>query len=62
MNEQKQIESALSRRAGMTPERREALQKQMAQQTDWYGKCRKCGVHLTGTVAQLKEHTCGPTS
>ena len=29
-----------------------------AEQADWYGKCRKCGAELKGTIAVLKSHRC----
>jgi len=57
MNGQREIEGALQRRT-MTPEHREALAEANTQAPDWRGRCRKCGVVLTGTLVQLREHRC----
>lgn len=37
---------------------REALAKANAEAADWRATCRKCGRHLTGTLAQLQAHRC----
>lgn len=31
-----------------------------ATQTDWFTLCPKCRAKLTGTLAELKTHCCGP--
>lgn len=56
---QKAIEAGLRRRMGMSEEKREDLKVKLEQFNDWTATCRKCGATLTGTLADMKGHTCG---
>lgn len=58
MTDRREIEAALKRRLD---EARgpEGLKAWNEQQSDWWGVCRKCGAHLTGTPKQLRGHVCG---
>lgn len=52
------IEHSLKRARGLSPERREALDQELAAADDWYVFCRACGQKRVGTVEQLKQE-CG---
>lgn len=54
MSDQKAIESRLKRRAGMSPEKREALEAFNLTQT-YHGQCRVCRTTLSGTLAELRK-------
>lgn len=56
MNDQREREDKMIRSLGMTADAKSALAKAMDTQTDWYSVCLVCGEHLTGTLAQIKEH------
>lgn len=43
---------------GMTDEKRKALNEKLEAMTDFRGKCVKCGLEITGTLAQLRAHEC----
>lgn len=43
----------------MSKEAKEALEKALNSQKDWEATCRKCGQKLTGSLKELKEHSCG---
>lgn len=55
----KAILKRLQRNFGQSDAVRMHVREQNAIKTDWFGHCRKCGVRLEGTLAELKGHTCG---
>lgn len=42
----------------MDAERAVRLREYLDQQTDWVGKCRKCGKLVAGTPAFIRSHKC----
>lgn len=36
----------------------EAVRKFQEETEEWYATCKKCGVKLKGTLAQMRAHTC----
>lgn len=42
-----------------SPEAKATLKAFNEKQTDWYGWCRKCGKPLTGSLKDMREHSCG---
>lgn len=52
------LKGAADRHQGMDEDRKEELQEHLEQLNDWYATCPRCGVHCTGTIAQLKAHVC----
>jgi hypothetical protein len=46
----------------MSDKARAALNAKNEEFTDWRGKCRRCGAELTGSLKQLREHSCGEPS
>lgn len=54
--ERKAIEFALNRRA---LHGNPALDKFNSEQSDWYVTCPHCQANLRGTLAEIKEHSCG---
>lgn len=54
------VEAAHYRRTGGRDLARQRAAEAAKEQSDWWGRCRLCGVYLEGPLAQLKEHDCGP--
>lgn len=57
--ERKRAEHTMARRHGQTTEERARVKAFNDVQADWTARCRICGEILTGTPAQLREHTHG---
>jgi len=53
---------AASIRVGPRPEAVEYMRQGDAEADNWRAICQKCGIVLKGTIAQIKEHTCGEQS
>ncbi len=49
------IEAKLNR-GRITPEARERLEAFNKKQTDWFGRCQRCGKSVEGTIEALLAH------
>ena len=56
------VEAAHSRRTDAREIARQRAAEAAKTQSDWWGRCRRCGEVLEGTLKELKEHACGPAS
>lgn len=62
MSDKRAIEFAIRNRFGMDVESKIMLSEFNEKQTDWYTTCPKCKAQLRGTLAQIREHSCGDQS
>lgn len=56
------VEAKVGRMRAGPAKARQRLAEAAKTQADWWGLCRKCGTRIEGTIASLKEHTCGEPS
>lgn len=47
----------VGRRAGMSPEKREEMEKAAAA-AEWHGVCRRCKAQIKGTLEECRAHKC----
>ena len=59
MNERDEARKRIfvGRRAGMSPEKREEVEKETAEAI-WHGTCRRCKAVIKGTLEECRAHKC----
>ena len=57
--ERERIEHGLRATSGMSAEAKEAMDADMAAQSDWQGRCSRCNTVLSGSVEEIMTHKCG---
>lgn len=58
---EKALWAGYTRRTAARAKAAERLAVAAETQADWWGICRRCGEKLEGSLAALKEHSCGTT-
>lgn len=55
---ERQKQAILAKMQRTVPKVSPELKARIEGGNDWYGKCRKCGKELTGSLEQMREHKC----